>query len=330
MRPSELWARMERGAVPVMRAATRISDDATLLCLRGGDCGDGELALRLPLDTDVQRLLDPWDGLILTRGAGNAFPGQQMIRIAPADAGYRDLYTHLADDLHNHLQGASSAGDAVRVVLARLRLWSGFLKRSTALLDGRTVRGLFAELCVLERFLVPVLGWETSLGVWTGPAGTAQDVVTDHLALDVKATQVHDHVVTISSVEQLDPPGTRVVRLLQAQLSEGSGESLQALVSRLQTLAAASGADTMLAARLTQVGVTAQALDDLPEQPMQVQKWTLHRADDPGFPALRRAALPAGVVGASYRIDLSRSTAQPAELSELPDLLGRTPSGKNS
>jgi len=313
---------MEPGEVTVMRAALNLGGEATLLCLRGGGCGEGELALRLPVETDVQRLLEPWDGLTLTRNLGEAFPGQQLIRIAPADAGYRDLYVHLADDLHDHLEGEPGAGGAVRVLLSRLRLWSGFLRRSTRLPDGRTVRGLFAELCALERLLVPSVGWETALGIWTGPSGTPQDVMTDRLALDVKATQVHDNLITVSSIDQLDPPGTRVVRLLQARLSEGAGESLQAMIDRLETLAATAGAGGMLAARLTQAGMPPQVLAALPEQPLLVEGWVLHRADDPGFPALRRAGLHAGIVNASYRIDLSRSTAAPADLSELPGLLG--------
>lgn len=328
MRPSELWARMTPGGETVMRAALDLGSETTLLCLRGGSCGEGELALRLPLETDVHHLLEPWDGLSLTRNVGNAFPGRQLIRIAPADAGYRDLYVHLADDLHDHLEGAGSAGEATRILLSRLRLWGGFLRRSTRLPDTRTVRGLFAELCVLERFLVPAVGWTTALGIWTGPSGTPQDVSTDRLALDVKATPAHEQLITISSIDQLDPAGTRTVRLLQARLNEGTGESLPALVDRLQILASAAGTGAMFTARLTQTGLTAAALAALPDQPMQVEEWVLHRADDPGFPALRRSALPAGVVNATYRIDLSRSTAIPADLSELPILLGVTHPGE--
>lgn len=330
MKPSELWGQMAPDGVTIMRAALDIGGEATLLGLRGGSCGEGELALRLPLETDVQRLLDPWDGLNVTRNVGEAFPGQQLIRIAPADPGYRDLYVHLADDLHDHLVSATSANAAVRTVLVRLRLWGGFLRRSNQLPDSRTVRGLFAELSALERFLVPALGWETALGAWTGPSGTPQDVTTDRLALDVKATQVNDHLISVSSIDQLDPPGTRTVRLLQGQLSEGSGESLHGLADRLLILATAAGAGGMFTARLTQAGMMPTVLAALPEQPMRVERWVLHRADDLGFPALRRAALHAGVVNASYRIDLSRSTAAPADLNELSGLLGLTHPGEGA
>ncbi|MXV19178.1 PD-(D/E)XK motif protein [Deinococcus xianganensis] len=321
---------MQAGADVVMRASLTLGGGVTLLCLRGGVCGEGELALRLPLETDVHRLLESWIGLKLERNTGDPFPGQQVIRIAPADTGYRDIYSRLADDIHDHLQDVAGGDTVVRTLLARLRLWSSFLRRSGGVPDGRTVRGLFAELSALEQFLVPAVGWATALGLWTGPSGTPQDITGDRLAMDVKATQVGDQLVTISSIEQLDPPGTRAVRLLQAQLSEGDGESLQALVSRLQILADAAGAGHMFAARIDRVGMTAQALDALFEQPMQVLSWVLHRADDPGFPALRRTALPSGIVNASYRIDLSRSTATPADLSELPALLVQTPPGEGA
>ncbi len=330
MRPGELWPQMQAGHESVMRASLHLGTETALLCLRGGMFREGELALRLPGEVDVHRLLVDWDGLNITRGAAETLPGQQLVRIAPADEGYRDLYVHLADDIHDHLAGTTTSAAAVQIILSRLRLWSGFLRRNTRSLDERTVRGLFAELCALERVLLPSLGWEGALAAWTGPSGMAQDVMTDSLALDVKATQLHDSLVTISSIEQLDPPGGRAVRLLQVAVSEGSGVSLHQLIDRLSTLASAAGAGSMFAARLTQAGVSPTALNTLEEHPMTVVNWTNHRADDPGFPRLKRTDVHAGIVGASYRIDLARSTAVPADLQEIHDLLQQTRSGEGT
>lgn len=321
MKPSELWPQMQGGPVPVRRAALHIATEASLLCLRGGEFGQGELLLRLPDSLDLHKLLAPWDGLTATRLTDAQQPNQQLVRLAPADEGYRDLYTLLADDLYSHLETTSGADAALRMILTRLRAWSGFLHRTAKLLDGRAVRGLFAELKAAEQFLVPVLGWPDALAAWTGPMGTSQDISTDRLALDVKATQAGDSLITISSVEQLDPPGSKVARLLQGHVTEGLGESLQDLVSRLLTAAGHAGAGAMLQARLIQAGASPSALDALEEQPMTLSGWVLHNVDDPAFPRLRRAALPQGLINASYRIDLAQSAALPQDPAELLQLL---------
>ena len=104
-------------------------------------------------------------------------------------------------------------------------------------------------------------------------------------------------------------------------MTEGLGESLQDLVSRLLTSATTAGAEAMLRARLIQAGASETVLDALEEQPMSVTGWVLHNVDDPSFPRLRRAQLPQGLVNATYRIDLAQSTALPQDPAELLQLL---------
>lgn len=330
MRPGEIWPQMAAGAQRIMRASLHLGTETTLLCLRGGEAGEGELALRLPIDTDTHRLFGTWEGMVLSRLVNEAVPTQQIIRIAPTAETYRDLYIHFADDLHDHLSGQETPDGVVRITAGRLRLWGGFLRNSTVRLDERSVRGLFAELSALEQFLVPALGWEGALLAWTGPTGTAQDVNTDGLALDVKSTAEGDSLITISSIEQLDPPDHRTVRLLQASMIEGVGEGLHGLIDRLKTSAAASGAHALLTARLVQAGATDVVLNSMEEHPMTVTAWQLHRVNDPGFPRLRREAVHSGVINANYRIDLARSNAAPAEISELAGLLAPAPEGSLS
>lgn len=316
-----MWPRMEAGDSLVMRAALHLGGQASLMCLRGGEAGAGEIALRLPVDVDLRRVVDSWEGLRVSQVMSEQQPGQHFLRITPADEGYRDLYTHLADDVHDHLEGTTQPQEAVRVLLSRLRLWASFLRRGGRPLDARTVRGLFTELMALEQLLVPALGWADALGSWSGPSGTPQDVITDRLAMDVKATREGDGLISISSIEQLDPPGRRAVRLLEGVISEGHGESLAMLVNRLQASAAASGHALMFLARLAQTGVTPAGLQEVEEQPMTLLMWRVHDADHPDFPRLIRAAVPMALVNASYRIDLSRSTAPPGDLDALRALL---------
>ncbi|WP_188961765.1 PD-(D/E)XK motif protein [Deinococcus aquiradiocola] len=304
-----------------MRASLHLGEQASLMCLLGGDAGNGEIALRVPAEVDLRTLMADWEGLKVTLLADGGQPGQHLLRIAPADEGYRDLYIHLADDLHDHLEQVTQPQEAAKVLLSRLRLWAGFLRRGGRPLDARTIRGLFAELMALEQLLIPAIGWEAALNAWSGPSGTAQDVITDRLAMDVKASRQDDAIVTISSIEQLDPPGSRTVRLLEGVVSEGHGETLATLVSRLNTSAGAAGCAPMFLARLRQMQITPYGLQDTDGQPMTLNQWRVHRVDDPGFPRLMRSDVPAGLVSASYRIDLARSTAPPGSLEEITEML---------
>ena len=321
MRPGEIWPLMNSAGGLVMRASLHLGEQASLVCLRGGDAGNGEIALRVPAEVDLRALTADWEGLKVILLADGGQPGQHLLRIAPADEGYRDLYVHLADDLHDHLQQVTQAQEAAKVLLSRLRLWAGFLRRGGQPLDARTIRGLFTELLALEQILVPTLGWEIALNAWCGPGGLAQDVITDRLAMDIKSSSQDDALVTISSIEQLDPAGSRAVRLLEGVVVEGHGETLAALVSRLNASAGAAGCAPMFLARLRQMQITPYGLQDTDGQPMTLNLWRVHRVDDPGFPRLTRAGVPAGLVNASYRIDLARSTAAPGSLKEITELL---------
>ena len=321
MRPGDIWPLMNSAGGLVMRASLHLGEQASLVCLRGGDAGNGEIALRVPAEVDLRALTADWEGLKVTLLADGGQPGQHLLRIAPADEGYRDLYVHLADDLHDHLEQVTQAQEAAKVLLSRLRLWAGFLRLGEKSLDARTIRGLFTELKALEQVLVPAFGWEAALSAWSGPGGLAQDVITDRLAMDVKTSAQDDTIVTISSIEQLDPTGNRTVRLLEGMVSEGHGETLASLVSRLNASAGAAGCAPLFLARLRQMQITPNGIQDTDGQPMTLDLWRVHRVDDPGFPRLTRAGVPAGLVSASYRIDLARSTAAQGSLEEITELL---------
>lgn len=321
MRPGELWAQMTGGETLVMRAALHVDDRTTLLCLRGGDAGAGEIALRLPAGTDVHHLLEPRDGLLISKQVTASDPLTQLVRIAPSTDMYRDLYTYLADDIHEHLTLTNTANTAVNAMRSRILLWAGFLGGAKNALEPRTVTGLFAELCALEQVLIPSLGWEGALLAWTGPSGTAQDIVTDRVLVDVKATRDGDSLVTVSSIEQFDTGAGRPLYLLQAVIGDSNGESLHALIGRLRASARGAGAQNLLDARLSQAGAGDAALAATGEASLSLLRWQCHRADDPGFPRLTRTGLHHGVISATYRIDLQRSTAPREPIANLVSLL---------
>lgn len=327
MIPSQLWVQMSGSNALVMRAALHIADEATLLCLRGGDAGAGEIALRLPAEVDVHHLLEPRDGLLISRSVTASDPATQLIRIAPSTDLYRELYTHLADDIHDHLAVVITAHAAVGAVRARILLWAGFLGGTHRGIEPRSVTGLFAELCALEQLLVPCLGWEAGLVAWTGPSGASQDIITEQVLVDVKATREGDDLVTVSSIAQLDPDSTRPLYLLQAVIDDSCGESLHVMIERLRESARKSGAQRLLDARLSQTGAGDAALAATAETSMSLLRWHCHRADATGFPRLNRVALHPGIISATYRVDLSRSTAPVEPLPRLIALFERGVSG---
>lgn len=323
-KPSEIWPQMDSTSGAVTRVSINNEqgqDGLSLLCIKGGQWREGEIMLRLPETTNTTSLLSTWNGVRTEKFRHNAYPGKQLIIISPEDSEYRELYTHLADDLHTQIHNVKSASKSVQIITDRLKLWGNFLKKTGGKLEDRKIRGLFAELKAIEEFIVPILGWQNALISWTGPSGAPQDITTPSLLLEIKATQMDEQLISISSIEQLDPPGNPEVRLLQAQIIEGSGENLSELIARLTRNAALDGAAGMLLARLGQYGFEQSLVAEEQGNPMLIKEWTLHQVNHPNFPAIRRHQIAEGVVQATYRIDLARSQAPIADLDSLIPLL---------
>lgn len=293
---------MPDGPSRVMRSCLQLRDGSGLVALRGGQSGQGEIALRLPGGDVIPALRASWTGLEMREFRRVSDPETLYLTLGPLPP-YRQVFGFLSDDLMDALNDAADTTELQRRTARHLSLWSGFLRPAGLAQDARTLRGLYGELRFLEDVLVPAVGWPLALSSWEGPAGAVNDVRIGRVRVEIKTTSTDDQLAAISSVEQLDPPAGDELWLAQALMSpeEGPGsEPLGALMARLLLWARDAACAGLLQARVAQTGVDV----DAPALHTFVQ-WQWHDALSSSFPRLVRAELRPGVRQCSYHIDLA-------------------------
>ncbi len=117
--------------------------------------------------------------------------------------------------------------------------WSRFFDRySEEGLSQERQRGLFGELCLLEKLIefgLPVLESVTS---WKGCLGEDHDFMRQNRAIEVKTTITkEERKISVSSDRQLDDSnlGALFLYVLSIQQVEGSGRTLPELVDSLRS-----------------------------------------------------------------------------------------------
>ncbi len=116
-----------------------------------------------------------------------------------------DIFYRLCFDLIDRTADVHVLKVALEIINNRLKRWKAFLRgKKKNILTPQEVRGLFAELILLQKGL---LGTQEQLAViegWQGPLGEPQDFVFGDFAVEVKSiTGTQKNRVKISSEHQL-------------------------------------------------------------------------------------------------------------------------------
>ena len=183
--------------------------------------------------------------------------------------------------------------------------------------DRSRVVGLVAELVVLNRLLdISPSAWRC----WRGPAGDRHDFRARDNSLEVKASLgAGARRVTINGIDQLEPPARGSLYLAHLVLEAVEGGLLT--VASLGDRALLRADDPAgLRALLAAVGCTDVRDAAWNRSAFRAEAERLYRVG-PGFPRIAPSSfvgglVPAGVVDATYRIDLglaSGAECQPAE-----------------
>lgn len=222
--------------------------------------------------------------------------------------GLEPVFGRLCQDLVDAAADMISEQELLDLFVSRLRLWERlFSHTDDGLLDLHQIRGLMAELLVLEQLLQT--GKRSVADVvagWVGPTGADQDFVYSDLALEVKSLVPGRATVSISSLGQLDcavPLRLIVIPLAKASGSAQGAVSLNGMVARLEMLASSDGtALDLLRSRLLEARyVDHPGYDDQRFVPADPACFSV----DPGFPRLLKGEIPSGVVDAQYQVGLS-------------------------
>jgi hypothetical protein len=187
--------------------------------------------------------------------------------------------------------------------------------------DRSRVLGLVAELVVLNRLLdISASAWRC----WRGPAGDRHDFRARDVSLEVKASLgAGAREVTINGIDQLEPPAGGSLHLAHLVLETVEGGLLT--VASLGNRALLRADDPAgLRALLVAVGCTDVHDAAWNRFAFRAEAERLYRVG-PGLPRLAPSSfvggvIPAGIVDATYRIDLGHASdaeCPPAEFASL-------------
>jgi hypothetical protein len=216
-------------------------------------------------------------------------------------------------------------GGAAEVVAALAR-WRELFSAAppAALTDSRLV-GLLAELLTLEQVLE--LDPARRVGVWTGPLGAEHDLTAVGDAVEVKATLAREgRLVSISSVDQLDPPQNADLHLVWRRFEpHPEGDSLPEVVDRLLTTGLQVDRFLQL---LAAAGYSLADRADYEDRRFRTVEERWYDTASESFPRLTPSSftgrtVPPGVLRISYQIDLTNEPPVPLTASEAAAVLRR-------
>ncbi|MBS7847384.1 PD-(D/E)XK motif protein [Pseudomonas fluorescens] len=231
--------------------------------------------------------------------------GRWSLLLILEDSRLAELFALLCEDLIEHSRHIGKHSP-LSFVLKRLNSWRYFFERpESILLTLNEIRGLCGELACLD-LLIDKIGSIEAVTAWVGPAGADQDFQFGLSAWEVKTVRPGAEAVIIASERQLDGLD-KTVDLYVVELSDASSNSidgfnLNSQISKLRNrLESDYEALSDFNNRLVSAGyVQHRKYDDLV---FQLRGFTRYAVLD-GFPHLRKAALPIGVVNVSYELEL--------------------------
>lgn len=233
--------------------------------------------------------------------------GSWLMVLRLRQLGLEPVFGRLCQDLADAATGVSDEKALIALFRDRLNLWKRlFQEGADGLLQGYQIKGLIAELLVLESILKSgKRGLAETINGWKGPLREDQDFLFSDCAVEVKAISPGGETVLISSLNQLHaivPISLVVMVLRQATPGELGAVSLNSLIARIEGLIV-SNPDVLRVFRerlLEACYVEHEFYDTVLFE--DVSRTSFNVTGD--FPRLISTAVPAGVVSASYAIAL--------------------------
>ena len=221
--------------------------------------------------------------------------------------GPETVFGRLCQDLVDAAEGVPDEKALVILFRERLNLWKKLFQHGgSGFLQPHEIKGLIAEMLVLELLLRDGQRdiYETVSG-WVGPLGADQDFMYADLAIEVKAVGPGADSISISSLDQLDC--TVAMHLVLATLrpatpGEPGAIGLNALAARVEGMIAESpdALNTFKERLLEARYVEHEFYETVLFEPMSISAYSISDT----FPKLIRDMVPAGIVSASYSIEI--------------------------
>lgn len=247
--------------------------------------------------------------------------GYAQIRLV--DRRYVEIFTSLADDLVEHVSGASTGTAAIDRLADRLRRWESFLKVVEPDGLGQERRaGLYGELWALREKLLPVSP-SLAVSTWVGPQGAHQDFQASSWALEIKTSRTKEPVaVRISGERQLDGLGLAFLGLGHIGLEQrrNSGETLPEIVTSIRIRLANTPSAETFEAQLLSAGYLAIHEPQYLSDGYVVRFSELFRVEGE-FPRITEKDLKDGVGDVAYSVAVAALGGYRVDWSFLADLM---------
>lgn len=182
----------------------------------------------------------------------------------------------------------------------QLDRWASLLDKAHRKFTDEEIRGLWGELTVLKK-LIGMIGPQKAVEAWKAPKEKAeyekfdaasQDFSFDDLTVEVKTRYEQADVVTISSLEQLDPvPGQRLFLYVVTLLDAENGKNLSDLISVVHQELDRNGAEMTVKDQfdhlVTLYGFDAMSARETAEKRFESTAENVYDATSEAFPSLR-------------------------------------------
>jgi hypothetical protein len=221
--------------------------------------------------------------------------------------GLETVFGRLCQDLADAAEGMPDEKALVVLFRERLNLWRKLFQHGgSGFLQPHEIKGLIAEMLVLELLIRDgERDVHETVSGWIGPLGADQDFRYSDRAIEVKAIGPGAESISISSLEQLGcavPMDLILATLRPATPGEPGAIGLNALAARIEGVIAESPeALNIFKERLLEARyVEHEFYETVLFEPTSIAAYAVRDT----FPKLVRDMVPAGIVGASYSIEI--------------------------
>lgn len=221
--------------------------------------------------------------------------------------GLETVFGKLCQDLADAAEGVPDEKALVVLFSERLNLWKKLFQHGgSGFLQPHEIKGLIAEMLILELLIRDgERDVHETVSGWIGPLGADQDFMYSDRTIEVKAIGPGAESISISSLEQLDcavPMDLILATLRPATPGEPGAIGLNALAARIEGMIAESPeALNIFKERLLEARyVEHEFYETILFEPTSIAAYSVTDT----FPKLVRDMVPAGIVGASYSIEI--------------------------
>lgn len=275
--------------------------------------GEGCLHLMIPMLGDLEipvELSTRALGVLETLKVNESGKGIRFLDMVCRQANCNDAFVGITEKIVDRIEGGSDPVFSVKEVVSEFK---EMLKSiSSANLSRAEIIGLLGELYLLRKVVQINPG---GLKNWSGPVGKPQDFVASGAAIEVKSSVARGRSVKISSLEQLQPPGSSDLHLAMFLFDENpqGNLSLPILIKEIEGV----GVDLdLFESRLAMVGYHREKEEYYSEFLFCFREELFYLVDDE-FPKLTRrnqlGDIPLQVTSVNYEINLNGPTPQVLE-----------------